>query len=124
MILLLLAFTSPVLATIVLAVAYATARAAHLQKPAGAVLVRAAVKVAAIFVGTALALTILAMVMFELTMNTNSGNAPLGFILIYGPLSAAAGILLVVVGWWLGRPSTYWERQMRPNTSLERTRGK
>jgi hypothetical protein len=122
MALLLLAFGAPLLAALALVVAYATARAAQLTKPSGAALIRAAATASGICIGLALSLTVIAMVIFEVTTNLGAGNGPLGFIFIYGPLAIAAGMLSALAGWWFGWPTAYWLRQMRPNKSLERTR--
>ena len=45
------------------------------------------------------------MVWYERTTGYSAGNAPVGWILFYGPAGAALGQLLALVVWWFKKPT-------------------
>jgi hypothetical protein len=48
--------------------------------------------------------TIAWMVWYERSTGFSSGNAPLGWIFFYGPISVAVGELVALVHWWFQKP--------------------
>ena len=74
-------------------------RTASLRRLAGLTVVFAGLGAAG-----SLAFTIASAIWYEKTTGFSAGNAPLGWIFIYGPSSMALGQLIALVVWWFKRP--------------------
>jgi hypothetical protein len=61
-----------------------------------------------------LGLTIISMIWYEHSTGYSAGNGPLGWIFIYGPLSAAIGEIIALIHWWVRKPQT--EMTLRERT--------
>jgi hypothetical protein len=93
-------FLSPILAAVLAALVVAIAKYAHLSKSSYASLLISSLIFAAIGVAISLIVTIIWMIWYESSTGYSAGNAPLGWIFFYGPVSAAIGQLLALVKWW------------------------
>lgn len=94
-------FLSPVLMIVVAAGVVLYARTAQLAKPSIGYLVSRSIGFAVIGAVASLLLTIGWMIWYERSTGYSAGNAPLGWIFFYGPLSAACGQLAALIAWWL-----------------------
>ena len=99
-----LALLSPVAMVIVAVTAVAAAKLRGLQKAKISTLIFLTVAFAIAGAAASLAYTIGWMIWHENTTAHSAGNAPLGWILFYGPASAALGQLLALIVWWLRKP--------------------
>ncbi len=107
MTLLLFLFLSPLFAAILAALVVMSAKLAHLAKPKPSYLLELSLKYAVIGAGASLVLTIVWMIWYEKTTGFSAGNAPLGWIFFYGPVSAALGQFVALARWWFksGQPN-------------------
>lgn len=76
-------------------------RSAGIQKSSIALLVGLSLAYAAVGLVSSFLHTIISMSWHESSTGISQGNAPIGWIFFYGPLSAAAGQLAALVQWWL-----------------------
>lgn len=102
---LLITFLSPLLMGVVAMALVIFARLARLPKPRVAFLVGRSVAYALIGVVASLLLTVGGMIWYESSTGYSAGNAPLGWIFFYGPLSAALGQFAALVQWWFKKDS-------------------
>lgn len=66
----------------------------------GSLLALKSIKYGIVGVALSLALTIAWMLGYECLTGYNAGNAPLGWILFYGPISFALGQIVALGRWW------------------------
>lgn len=97
-------FTSPLVMAIVAAAVVALAKLYSVPKPKLSMLIWMSLAFAAAGATASLIFTIGWMVWYEKTTGYSAGNAPVGWILFYGPASAALGQLLALVVWWFRKP--------------------
>jgi hypothetical protein len=93
-------FLSPVLVAVVAVLFVAYAKASGLQKPSVGRLVNRSLLYAVLGAVASLVLLTLWIVWYEKTTGYSAGNAPLGWIFVYGPLSAAFGQIFALIQWW------------------------
>lgn len=98
------AVLSPIAMVVVGAIVVAMAKARGLAKAKISTLVWITIAFAVTGAASSLACTIAWMVWYENTTAYSAGNAPLGWILFYGPASAALGQLLALIVWWFRKP--------------------
>ena len=101
---LLAAFLSPLAMAVVAAAVVAVVKGYALPKPKISTLIWMTIAFAAAAAVASLIFTIGWMVWYENTTGYSAGNAPLGWIVFYGPASAALGQLLALVVWWFRKP--------------------
>lgn len=111
MTLFLLLFLSPLVMAVVAAVLYAYARIKHLPKLNVYYLAGRSLRYGLIGAGISLLLTIIAMVWYEHSTGYSAGNGPLGWLFIYGPVSAALGQLVALIQWWFKKIPTLEDRK-------------
>ena len=102
---LLAVFLSPLLMVIVAALVVVMAKDHALPKPRMGVLVWLSIAFAGAGTIASLLFSIGWMIWYEKTTGYSAGNAPLGWIFLYGPASAALGQLLALVVWWFKKPN-------------------
>ena len=93
-------FLSPVLMLIVAAIVVIYARLTRLRKAPLDYLIGRSVAFAVAGAALTLLCTIGWMIWYENTTGYSAGNAPLGWIFFYGPLSAACGQFVALLMWW------------------------
>lgn len=96
-------FLSPLLMLIVAAIVVIYARVARLRKAPLGYLIGRSVAFAVASAALTLLCTIVWMIWYETTTGYSAGNAPLGWIFFYGPLSAAFGQFAALLVWWFKR---------------------
>jgi hypothetical protein len=101
---LLAAFLSPLAMVVVAAVVVFMAKLSSKPKPAVGALIGMSFTFAAAGAVVSLAFTIGWMIWYEKTSGYSAGNAPLGWIFLYGPASAALGQLVALIVWWFRKP--------------------
>jgi hypothetical protein len=105
-----LACLSPIVAlAIIIFVALIAAEMASKQPPVRELIVRAVVYAAAA-AAISLGGTIAWMIWYERSTGYGAGNAPLGWIFFYGPLSAAAGEIVALIHWTFRRVASHGDR--------------
>lgn len=97
---LLVGFISPLLVAALAIILVVYVKLAALAKPSIAFLISRSFMYAAVGAISSLILTIVWMVWYEWSTGYSAGNAPLGWIFFYGPVSAALGQLAALVQWW------------------------
>lgn len=90
---------------IVAALFVAYAKVFALRKPSIFSLADRSSIYAAIGAGGSLAVTVAWMVWYEKSTGYSAGNAPLGWLLFYGPTSTALGQLVALIHWWFREES-------------------
>ena len=102
--LLLICFISPVLAALAAAVVVFAARISGTPiAPLGQLFSKSAT-LAVTGAVVALLYTVVSAIWYERTTGFSAGNAPLGWMFVYGPLGVAFGQLAALVLWWFKRP--------------------
>jgi ABC-type multidrug transport system permease subunit len=71
-----------------------------LEKPNGEILVIKSIKYGFIGAGISLGIIIIWIVWYEYFSGYSAGNAPVGWIIFYGPLSFAIGQIMALHKWW------------------------
>ena len=97
-------FLSPGLMILVAAGMVLYARTAQISKRSIGYVVSRSIVFAVIGAVASLLFTIGWMIWYERSTGYSAGNAPLGWIFFYGPLSAACGQLAALTAWWLKTP--------------------
>jgi hypothetical protein len=105
---LLATFFSPLIAAIFAAIIYLVAKQAGFVTPKVKYLVKLSLLLAAAGAVASLFLTIAWMIWYEKSTGYSAGNASLGWIFVYGPLSAAVGQILALAMWWFRKPRSWW----------------
>jgi hypothetical protein len=100
-----LAMYAPIFAALVAAFAALIASESAVPRPPARVLVVRSVLYAGLGAAVSLAATIAWMVWYERTSGQSAGDAPIGWILFYGPLSAASGQIVALISWWIQKPA-------------------
>ncbi|HTT07979.1 MAG TPA: hypothetical protein VMH34_04235 [Gammaproteobacteria bacterium] len=96
---------SPLLMAIVAILVVAIAKARSMSKPKLSVLILMSIVFAIAGAIASLIYTMTWMVWYEKATGYSAGNAPVGWILFSGPLSAALSQLLALLIWWFKKPS-------------------
>lgn len=96
----LLIFIFPFLALIIQIGIIIYAKRIKLHKPRTEVLIKNSFKYGFIGAGISLLITIISMVWYEYSSGYSAGNAPVGWILFYGPLSFSIGQIVALTKWW------------------------
>lgn len=78
----------------------AVVRHIDFAKSPGPLLALKSIKYGIVGVAPSLVVTIAWMLGYEFLTGYNAGNAPLGWILFYGPISFALGQIIALVRWW------------------------
>ena len=91
---------SPVIMAVIVGLVVVYAKVSNLPKPGIDRLVARSVKYAAVGAGASLVLLIVLMIWYEQTTGYSAGNAPLGWLFFYGPVSAALGQMVALILWW------------------------
>jgi hypothetical protein len=120
-ILLVIAFFSPVLVAGMSFGVFAAAKHRQLPKAHGSYLLLLSVAYGIAGAGATLVWTVVAISRVEEASGVNSGNGPLGWIVLYGPLGFAFGELCALLQWWKAAPPALpATTSVQPNPSLER----
>ena len=102
---------SPIIIALVALAVFRFSTAARLIKPSGSKLLANSIVLGAIGAGASLLYTIAWAIWYESSTGYGAGNAPLGWIFFYGPLSISVGEAIALVLWWLGMPRRIWTGQ-------------
>lgn len=97
-------FFSPLIAALIAVGAVVLARTTGKQKAKVITLVVLSLLFAIAGAGVSLIYTIDWMASYEESTGYSAGNAPLGWMFSYGPVSAALGQLLALAVWWFKKP--------------------
>ena len=95
---------SPVLAIVLAVTVVAIAKLLRARTAAVRILVELSVWYAIVGAGLSLILLIIWMVWYERISGYSAGNAPLGWIFVGGPVSAAFGQIVALIVWWFKKP--------------------
>jgi TRAP-type C4-dicarboxylate transport system permease small subunit len=85
---------------IVAVIAFAYLKRSGYQMPRGNRLLGLSISYAIVGAIASLVLLIIWMIWYEKSTGYSAGNAPVGWIFFYGPLSAALGQLIALIQWW------------------------
>ncbi len=105
MLLLVLMLLAPIIALLVAVAMVVFARMTGKSKANLSTLVRLSLLFALVGIVASLIFTIAWMSWYEKTSGYSAGNAPVGWLLFYGPFSSALGQLLALIVWWLKKPT-------------------
>lgn len=98
--LLLAIIVSPVVLAVIAASLFFYAKARALTKPGAGFLLGLTLLYSFVGAVASLILTVAWMGWYERTSGFSAGNAPLGWIFGYGPLSVALGQSVALIQWW------------------------
>ena len=94
---------SPVIMAVIVGLVVVYAKVSNLPKPGIGRLVVRSVVYAAAGAGGSLVLLIIWMLWYEQTIGYSAGNAPVGWLFFYGPVSAVLGQVVALIRWWRER---------------------
>ena len=96
----LIIFIFPLLALIIQVGIVIYAKKTKLHKPKTKVLITNSFKYGFVGAVISLLLTIISMFWYEYSSGYSAGNAPVAWILFYGPLSFSLGQIVALIKWW------------------------
>jgi hypothetical protein len=95
-----LCFASPLIMALIAFFVFVIASATKRRKNTGLNLLTTSVVYSFIGAVATLIFTIFSMILYTWTTGYSSGNAPLGWIFIYGPLGMSTGQLVALIKWF------------------------